>query len=234
MRDVDFLPEWYKEGRRRQSSVQRQYVALGMLFLIMVVWNAVATRSISLATVDLADAEPRKAEAERICNQFDHDVRQLAERQQGLHRFQDLESRPDVASILAEVSALIGEKVVLETMELRAEGPVTNKFEGPSGPKRLEGASAAQASGAFAHASGLVRFRVTMKGLAQDAQAVASLLKAMETSTFFRQVCLVYSRDQASSGEPRMVPGDAGASRHALAFEIGCFLAYGQNSGQDR
>ena len=70
MKEVDFLPQWYRESRRRQSSVQRQYVVLGTLFLIMVMWNAMATRSISLATADLAGDEPQRLREIRVAEKF--------------------------------------------------------------------------------------------------------------------------------------------------------------------
>ena len=201
MRDVDFLPEWYKESRRRRSSVQRQYIALSLLFLLMIVWNALATRSIALATASLADAEPQRIKAEQVCYAFDQWADQLVQRQQSLRLLQAMEGQLDMASVLAELSALIDDPVTLETLDVIAERPILNKAEGP------------------------VRFQIVIKGLARDAAAVAAMLKAMETSAYLRQVHLVISRNLDSGDDRANVSGDTGTEPPAVAFEIRCYLA---------
>jgi len=217
MKEVDFLPQWYRESRRRQSSVQRQYLVLGVLFLIMVMWNAMATRSISLATADLAGAEPQRIVAERICYQYDELLRQVTHRRQGLRLLQDLEGGFDLASVLAELSALIDGPVVLESLEVMTERT------SPSSPSRPP--SVAETPDVTASAERPVRFQVVMKGLALDATTVAVILKAMETSAYFRQVTLVISRNIESHADRMNVPGSKGTAPLSLVFEIRCFLA---------
>jgi len=46
MKEIDFLPKWYKSGRRRQISYRTQYVGLAGIFLLMNVRNLAASRSI--------------------------------------------------------------------------------------------------------------------------------------------------------------------------------------------
>jgi hypothetical protein len=62
MREIDFLPKWYTSGRRRQISYRTQCVALGGVFVVMMVWNFVAAHSISKATAKLADGTARQAD----------------------------------------------------------------------------------------------------------------------------------------------------------------------------
>jgi hypothetical protein len=47
MKEIDFLPEWYKEGRRRRLHMRRQYAVLMVFFLAMVTYNTIATHKIS-------------------------------------------------------------------------------------------------------------------------------------------------------------------------------------------
>jgi len=217
MTEVDFLPQWYRESRRRQSSVQRQYVVLGAIFLIMIVWNAMATRSISLATADLAEAEPKQIEADRLCYQYDCLVRALTHHREALDLMQDLEGRLDLASVLAELSALIDGPVAMESLEVITERA--------SGPSPSGAASAAEPANAGTPLGGTVRFQVVMKGLAQDAPAVAATLKAMEASAYFRQVTLVISRPLQSVEDRTDASGSRPTAGPGLRFEIRCHLA---------
>ena len=121
-----------------------------------------------------------------------------------------------MASVLAELSALIDGPVVLEGLEVTAEG---TSLSSPFGqPPQIEIPEATASTG------GPVRFQVVMKGLARDAPTVAELLKAMETSAFFRQVTLVISRNIESDADHLKGSGYAGDFPLSLAFEIRCFL----------
>ncbi|GAI77577.1 unnamed protein product, partial [marine sediment metagenome] len=70
MREIDFLPNWYKSGRRRQISYRTQCVALGGVFVVMMVWSFVAGHSISKATAELAEEAARQAEVESASREF--------------------------------------------------------------------------------------------------------------------------------------------------------------------
>jgi hypothetical protein len=39
MKEIDFLPEWYKSGRQRQIGYRAQVLGMGGVLLIMIVWN---------------------------------------------------------------------------------------------------------------------------------------------------------------------------------------------------
>jgi len=206
MREVDFLPQWYQEGRRRESSVKRQYVALAILFLLMVIWNAFAMRSVSLAQADLRRDEPQAREAERVCYQFDHLIREVKDRRAGLRQMRTLEGQLDLGALLAELSTLIDGPLVLESLEVTAERACE-----PGGMD------------ASTRAGEPVRFPVVMKGLAQDAPAVAEVLRRIEASPCFRQVNLVISRNPGPVDGARAVDRPVGG-RPTVVFEIRCFL----------
>lgn len=195
---MDFLPEWYKENRRRRLSAHRQYLALGVLFLIMAAWNARAMRSISMAGAEVAAAEPRRMEAEQVCTEFDDLVRQLGDRWQELRGYRDRECRVDVAGVWADLSEVIDGCVALETLDVVAE---------PAGGDGRD-------------------CRIVLKGLAHDPPAVAALLNAMEGSAHFRQVTLVVSRD-LDPADPQARTVEGGPSQYGVAFEIRCLVNRG-------
>ncbi len=61
MKEIDFLPTWYKRGRRRQIGHRTKYVNLVGIFVVMTVWNFIATHLLAKATAKLAQAELKSA-----------------------------------------------------------------------------------------------------------------------------------------------------------------------------
>ena len=70
MKDIDFLPEWYKSGLRREVSYRTQYMALGGVFLVMAVWSLTTTHSISKARAEFADMSAMHAQAEKVSTEM--------------------------------------------------------------------------------------------------------------------------------------------------------------------
>ncbi len=66
MKDIDFLPEWYKSGKRREVSYRTQYMALGGVFLVMAVWSLTTTHSISQARAVFTDTSATHTQAKRV------------------------------------------------------------------------------------------------------------------------------------------------------------------------
>ena len=61
MKEIDFLPTWYRSSRRRQISYRTKYASLVGIFVVMMVWNFIATHLLSKATAKLARAELKSA-----------------------------------------------------------------------------------------------------------------------------------------------------------------------------
>ena len=121
MKEIDFLPEWYKNGRRRKITYRTQYVALAGIFAIMVAWNSFTAHSISRAKADLAEVTAEDAEVKNASRTFAQLTSRIGELQKKAALLQEIDSRIDVASVLAELSFLIDNRVVLSRVELTAE-----------------------------------------------------------------------------------------------------------------
>ncbi len=66
MKDIDFLPEWYKNGVRREVSYRTQYMVLGGVFLVMTVWSLITTHSIAKARAEFDDMSAMHTQAEKV------------------------------------------------------------------------------------------------------------------------------------------------------------------------
>ena len=205
MREIDFLPEWYKNGKRREVSYRTQYIALGGVFVVMVVWNFITAQSISKARAQFVQMETRQKKAEGLSIKLDELKSELRVFQEKAESIEDIDSKIDVAAVLAEMSFLIDEKIVLGKVEFIAEkfeskqqdnlsprsGNVVKAVRTTMGPKQEL-------------PLGDVRFRVVIGGVAADMGDVAALICMLEDSPYFCQVVPSFSRTTVitPSGNP--------------------------------
>jgi hypothetical protein len=241
VKEIDFLPEWYKNGKRRQIGYRTQYAVLGGVLVVMVVWGLVATYLVSKTGRELAAAQPKQREAELVSQEFDRIQSQVTELQEKADIIAGIDSRINVANVLAELSFLIDEKVVLSRVEMVAERFVEDVEDKGVTDRR---ASVRVASGRRRASEGgqsgpprQVRFKVVINGMAVDAGHVAELISKLEDSPYF---CLVYpSFSRNSQIKEQMKRSAAGENDQQLPesyqvseFEISCYLANYRRQGE--
>ena len=240
MKEIDFLPKWYKKGRRRQISYRTQYIALGGVFAVMIVWNFIAIHSISKAAAELVNAESKQAKAESVSQEFAKIKNEVKRFQKKVNILAEIDSRIDVASVLAEMSFLIDEKIVLNKVELKAERFGDGR---KASPKSISAVRVAQGrlDSKAAPLPGPCRFKVVINGVASDSSNVGDLICRLEDSPYFCQVYPSFSRNKnvtaASAVVSRPVSkkgaGRAGENYQVSEFEIVCYLAnYLEESSQ--
>jgi len=242
MKEIDFLPEWYKSGRRRKVTYRTQYVVLSGIFLVMMVWNFFAARSVSKAEAKLVQMTQGCADVESTSLKFAQLKGEVGILQKRTASIEEIDSKINVASVLAELSFLIDRGVVLAKVELIAE-----KFADMREPKRSQraGAVVRAARAGFNKRQDLplgdVRFKVVISGVAADASDVASLICKLEDSPYFFQVVPSFSRSKEIKAQPSRVKGpsdtrepgrstgrlsaEPDANINASEFEISCYLA---------
>jgi hypothetical protein len=239
MKEIDFLPEWYKNGQRRQVSYRAQYIALGGVLLVMVVWNSIATRSISKARGQFAQMVTKQTEAECLSAELASFKSELSELQKKMEFVKEIDSKIDVASVLAEMSYLFDEKIILSKVTLAAE-KFKDKREGKLSPHAGTIIRAVQTkfSENREQPLGDVRFKVTIGGVAVDSSDVAALICQLEDSPYFIQVVPSFSRTaeiNVTSGvslplrqkNPNIKDNvrQAEGNIQVSEFEISCYLA---------
>ncbi len=235
MKEIDFLPEWYKNGRRRKVTYRMQYVALGGIFLIMVAWNFFAARTIAKAEAELVRITAGNTEVEAAMLKFAGLKGQVGVLQRQTALIEEIDSKIDVASVLAELSSLIGRRIVLSKVYLVAE-----KFAEREEAKRSRRTGRVVRVGRVKFSAkqtlplGDVRFKVVIAGVAVNACDAAALVCKLEESPYFFQVAPSFSRNReinpASSRALRSSdlerPGqESRTSVKASEFEINCYLA---------
>ena len=199
MKEIDFLPEWYKSGRRRQVSYRAQYIAISGVFVVMVVWSFIATHSISKARAQYAQMATNQAQAEKVSAKLAELQNEISVLRQNADSIEEIDSRIDVAGVLAELSFLIDEKIVLRKAEFISERFV-DEDEDKLSPAAVFRVVQANSSNKKELPIGNVRFKVVIAGVAADASDVATLMCKLEDSPYFCQIVLAFSRGDTEIG----------------------------------
>ena len=220
MKEIDLLPQWYKESRRQRSSYRTQYIALGLTLALMVVLNFVGTNSLSRARAGFVAEQARYSEAEKFSIEYELLKSKVGFLQERVSRLADIETGIDVSSVLAEISFLVERNVVLTSVNFSAES-FGVKSKAKSNKSVLVRASRGGSVNTGSKYIGNVRYKVTLGGVASDAGVVADLICRLEDSAYFCQVIPSYSRNR------QINPGGSSKPDGYIAteFEIGCYLA---------
>lgn len=239
MKDIDFLPDWYTSGKRRKIACRTQYVALAGIVAVMVVWNVIVGRSVTRAEAQIGQMVAQGADSDDASRRFDELKVQITGLQKQADVIGQVDSRVDVAGVLAELSYLIDTTVVLKRVDLIAEKFANaGKPGSPPVANSIVRAAKVPGSGTARALSGDVRFKILIGGIAADGGDVMSLVSRLEDSEYFFGVELSYSRNSQvktgtgaagqTSGVQSSKPGTGARSGNTIGvseFEISCYLA---------
>ena len=240
MKDIDFLPEWYKSSRRRQVNYRMQYIVLSGIFAVMMVWNFVVTHSISKAKVQLEQMATQQAQVEKASTKLEELKRDVSIFHKKEQLLEKIDSKINVSDILAEVSFLIDEKIVISKLQLISEEFLNDQNNGQTDAVvRLANYNYGKN---ISPPIGNVRFRVLITGVAANASEVANLICNLEESPYFFQVkpsytrsahietnikTLLNSQEELRKGLLTNVGNNTGYKEKIIVseFEISCYLA---------
>ncbi|MFZ0035611.1 MAG: hypothetical protein WAK60_11575 [Sedimentisphaerales bacterium] len=227
MKEIDFLPTWYRSSRLRQISYCTQYSGLVGIFVVMMVWNFIAAHSLSKAAAELAGAELKSVGAESSAQEFARIKSEESHLQGKARVIEEIDSKIDVANVLAEISFLVDKKIVLSKVEFVAE-----KFSNRQREKPDNSFAVREVGGDFSGKESLplgdARFRVVISGVASGASDVAALICKLEDSPYFCQVIPSFLRNKEIKTPDKV----AGENFQASEFEISCELANYRQEGR--
>jgi hypothetical protein len=207
MREIDFLPDWYKHGRVEQRKHREFYVAIGLIVLVMIVWSIFANGRVAVAKARNANLQNARLIQTQCQTEYDTAQNQLYQMQAKQRMLDSVKSNMVVSNILAEISHLLNGRVVLKKLEITAE-PFPSQGSAKSGIQVYSADS--DKSKTF---DNKVRFKVTISGLAADAAQVAETINMLEISDYFFQVIPGFSRNILVEG------------RQVCEFELTCYLS---------
>ena len=221
MKEIDFIPDWYKSGRKKQIGYRMQYVVIGSIFAVMLVWNVVTSRSVSKAHASLGTSDSELKIQESSSSEYAELTADISSLQRQASIINEIDSRISLADVLAETSFLIDEKIMLTELNLFSQKFDLSTKGKTSGGAVLRKANFASSSRGITLA-GDMRFAVVIKGFAAKPADVADLICKFEESKYFCQVIPSYSRNKEVR---RRRAGSKQESLQVCEFEINCYIA---------
>lgn len=211
MKEIDFLPSWYKDAHRRRMRYRVQYAAIMFLFAMMVGWSFFAAKSISnaQATIKQQQLSPEQRQVLDECVRLQSKLTELSKQAAVIGK---LDSKLAVADVLAELSFLMDSKVIASQIDIEAQGFDDGQSSGSDGAGAVRVAKNFSGSQS-APLVGDVRFKVTLQGMACEAGDAARLICNLESSPYFTQVIPGFSRTSQIK------------DRQVSEFGIGCYIA---------
>lgn len=212
VKEIDFLPEWYKAGRKRKVSYKRQYTAITSLFAVLVAWSFVVDRSASVANATIERRNkfvPINQGITAEYNQIKSDLEKLKTKTGLLDK---LLPTVNFANVIAELAFVVNENIMLKFLDIAAEEiDAVNTQHNTTRPVVKLAADTLDPDAAMPPEN--YRFKVTIAGIAAGAPDVAMLISKLESSPYFCNVIPGFSKTKESNGYS------------VTEFEITCFIA---------
>jgi len=207
MREIDFIPDWYRAGRQRRLNYRRQYMMLGGLCAVMLVGCLTLGVSISKGQSFLERTRDAKITYETIHQRFEKTQRQVQDLIRKKDMLDVLDPQVRLAAVMAEITHLTPPDVILSTLTIKAEAVAPASV--PAGKVLLGATSPSRDT----LAESRERFRVQLTGLARDAGQVSRLVANLTDSAYFRQI------------SPGLIRNKTVEGRDCIEFEVACYLA---------
>jgi len=232
VKELDFLPEWYKDRRRCHCRMRKQYIALVAIFLMMMAFNLTATHRAARVAADLTRHEGRQKDAEAVVHEFDRVTKELNRLKTRASLVRRIDTRFDVAAILAEISHIVDESVALSRIALIAEP--FSKPDSNAQPKGGVVRTTGKGTGVQQDMPlGDAKLRIALAGVAVEPGHVTDLVCRLDESSYFQQVRpssygkTTIPADPAKPAQAHAAAAGASASEipDVTTFEITCYLA---------
>ena len=187
MPELEFLPNWYPQLRRRKRWLVLQ--AWGSLLLIagLGAWTMIASRSVHAQEGRLATLVIALSRTEAQLHQLDELLTLEKQQRQQVLVLDKLGAHVEGARLLARLEETMPNEMALLSLS----------FQISEQPRPL----AALAAGAPRSGPALERrLGVTLKGVAPTDVDVANFLARLSAIPFFEQVAMTYAKDRSDNG----------------------------------
>lgn len=212
MKEIDFIPEWYRADRVRKRRYVRQYTIIAVIFTVIIIWSFIVGAQVSHASAEVEDIQAALAKSRSKVYLAQQLQGEIAQMEQKTALLDAITSRTKVTAILGELSYLVQENIVLNKLSLTSE-PIEElkKESSVSGAVVQIAPSKQQQNPTVVDAPS--RLKVTLAGIAARPSDAAGLIAGLEQDEYFQQVTLVFSR-------PKKL-----ADMDVTEFEIRCYVA---------
>lgn len=182
VKDIDFLPIWYKNSRRQSLSYKWQYTIMAVIFASMVGWSFWTGRIISASS---ADNDILQEQMSQEFNELKSELKDLTEKNELIDK---CKSKISLSAVLAEMSRVIDKNILLNKVQIIAQ-----EYKDNSSSKNARTIISRAAKEQSLLDKDLI-LKVIINGLAKDSENVADLICKLEDSAYFFKVFPSYTK----------------------------------------
>jgi hypothetical protein len=182
VKDIDFLPIWYKNSRRQSLSYKWQYSIIAVVFVSMVCWSFWTGSMISASS---ANNDVLQEQMSQDFNQLKSELKDLTEKSELIDK---CKSKISLSAVLAEMSCVIDKNILLNKIQIIAQEYKDN-FSSKNARTIISRAAKEQ----NLLDKDLI-LKVIINGLARDSENVADLICGLEDSEYFSKVFPSYTK----------------------------------------
>ena len=208
MKEIDFLPEWYKAGKKRRVNYRRQYLVIGGLFVTMMTWGFAASYSISAVEGQVDIMQDSLDSHKTIAVKYAHYEQVLSLLDERADRLNKLNTGVSISGIFGELSFLATDEIMLTEMEIKSEVLKSDSDAIKAGLIQL-GTTQDKRQSAMPEPN--TRHKIMLTGIAAGAANVTDYISELEKSPYF---CLVIPEILQHTKEST-----------ATKFQISCYVA---------
>ncbi|MEN6309052.1 MAG: hypothetical protein ABFD91_14995 [Anaerohalosphaeraceae bacterium] len=194
MTEIDFIPQWYRAGRKQKLWHKRQYLILAIAVSFIALGCFAAGHSLSAARAELGTMRSNLESGIQAIQQYGQLQARWDELNSKATLFHTVRPRTPYASILAEISACIGPNVVLSKLTLQNTPINTISKTAAAAASSMIRLGDENAAGKTSDESVPTQTEVVLQGIAGDGAVVAGLIAALEQSDYFQRVIPGYSK----------------------------------------
>ncbi|MHC5061961.1 MAG: PilN domain-containing protein [Planctomycetota bacterium] len=210
MKEIDFIPQWYKDRQKKHVSHHLQYVVIIGIFAAIVMWSFATCVSVSKAKAQINRIQESLAANEDMVNEFNELATVMVQLREKAEILEKLDHKTSIANIIGELSFLVPDNIIFKNIDIGMERFVGGAVGSGNSQVKLFSQNSGMPAAAPVRDT---RFKVIISGIAAGVDDVAGLISQMENSSYFCQVVPGFSR----AGKVKEFA--------ITEFEISCYLA---------
>lgn len=194
MKDIDFIPEWYKANQNRKKRYHRQYALLISLLAVMMAWSFVIGQYVEQVRSEVEGIGSVFEKGQEKINQgmlLESDIA-LLQHQAGI--LDAVTPRTKVSAIIAELSWQVRDTIVLSKLSLTKEPVQLDQEKSSPSTGVVQIGSSSRGKTPNAELMAPTRTRIVLTGYATQGADAAILISRLEESAYFDHVSPIYTK----------------------------------------
>ncbi len=213
MKELDFLPEWYRADRQLKCRRRRYCVLFGVVTAMIVVWSFIVGHSVSGLRAETQQVEAviaANSQSIQAVHEMEQEIKQLSRQTDILEA---LTPRTAVTAVLGELSARVNDQIIFSRVLLVQEPVIEKESKAPAAISPIVRVGASKPNTPSPMPEGPQQMRLVLTGIAANGAQVARLIDRLETSNYFMTVSPGFSRAKKVN------------DKDVTEFEITCSIA---------